>query len=420
MSSIYPVRSAAAARRASAIAALAFWGAAVWLLAVAAPPARAIPAFSRQHRLECGSCHTVIPQLTPLGEQFRSAGFRLPPELQASSRKDREPEYKAALTPDLALAERLFGRSPFSLRLSGDLRHQSTADPQTRLLWDELLLNAGAGHRRWSYFLHQHIHKGGAGGKEQYAAWLQANDVIRAGKHSASLQAGLFELELGLSPHMSRVSSLGYLPYATSIGTDGNFTLAEPQLGVQLRGQVDPTWRYAVALVTGSGLRTENNGAKDLYARLAREPAAGPALGLFAYTGRRELRSAQGSYQNDVLRVGVDGRWRPAAVSDLHLFGILVWGSDNRVFTAGRFREAASLSGSLGADYMLTRATLFHGRLEWLRTNLPDNQQDSFRPVAGIHWLPQPNFRVTLEGALSTRRRQRDDVQLFLGGMWAF
>lgn len=423
MKSVLTLSGVINAHRRRATAAVIGWVICLCLISFSAVPARAIPAFSRQHRLPCGSCHTVVPQLNSMGEQFRAVGYRLLPELQASSREareEREAEYQAGLTTDLRLAEHLFGRSPFSLRLAGDLRHQSNATPQTRSFWDELLLNAGAGNPRWSYYLHQHIHKGGKGGKEQYSAWLQANDVIRSGRHSASLQAGLFELELGLSPHTGRVSSLGYLPYATSIGTEGNFTLGEPQLGLQLRGRIEPTWRYAVAVVTGSGLQRENNGAKDVFARIAREPAEGPALGLFAYTGRRELRGTQRSYQNDVLRLGIDGRWRPANNPDLQLIGILTWGSDDRVFTSGGFRDAASVAGLLGTDYMLSRSVLFHGRLEWLRTNLPEGQQDLLRPIAGIHWLSQSNFRVTLEGAFTDRRRQADDIQWFLGGMWAF
>ena len=33
--------------------------------------AQAIPAFTRQHKTECFTCHTVFPELTEQGENFR-------------------------------------------------------------------------------------------------------------------------------------------------------------------------------------------------------------------------------------------------------------------------------------------------------------------------------------------------------------
>jgi hypothetical protein len=395
----------------------------MWLSAVSAPPARAIPAFARQHRLQCANCHTVVPQLNPFGEQFRDAGYRPPLALEKISPEQREAAYHAGLTPDLRMSERLFGRSPFSLKLTGDLRHRSREDPPTRLFWDELLLNAGGRHQRWSYYLHQHLHKGGRGGEEEYAAWIRANDLIRSPRHSASLQAGLFELAFGLSPHITRVSSLAYLPYDVSIGVPDNFRLGEPELGIQLRGQLPPAWQYAAAVVTGSGLRGENNGAKDLFLRVERAVPNRPAIGLFTYLGRRELRHLEQPYQNRVRRLGLESRWRPPAKEKrpgLHLFGILVWGTDDRVFAADRFRDVRSFAGSLGVDVTPGPKTVLQGRLEWLGTNLPNGEQDRLRLVAGFHRSIQPSLRVTLEGAFTHQRRERDGVELFLAGLWSF
>src|SRR6266704_2845928 len=35
----------------------------------------AIPAFSRQHKTECTTCHTIYPELNEYGESFRKNGF---------------------------------------------------------------------------------------------------------------------------------------------------------------------------------------------------------------------------------------------------------------------------------------------------------------------------------------------------------
>ena len=40
-------------------------------------PAQAVPSFARQTGFECAQCHTVFPQLTPLGRQFKLGGYTM-------------------------------------------------------------------------------------------------------------------------------------------------------------------------------------------------------------------------------------------------------------------------------------------------------------------------------------------------------
>lgn len=46
-------------------------------LATFSPPARAIPSFARQSGQPCVSCHTVFPELTAFGRQFKLRGYTL-------------------------------------------------------------------------------------------------------------------------------------------------------------------------------------------------------------------------------------------------------------------------------------------------------------------------------------------------------
>jgi hypothetical protein len=41
-------------------------------------PAKAVPAFARQHDLQCNACHTRPPRLNRFGEQFHMMGFQIP------------------------------------------------------------------------------------------------------------------------------------------------------------------------------------------------------------------------------------------------------------------------------------------------------------------------------------------------------
>src|SRR5574340_648249 len=44
---------------------------------LAAPRAHAVASFARQTNLPCSSCHTTIPELTPLGRLFKLNGYTM-------------------------------------------------------------------------------------------------------------------------------------------------------------------------------------------------------------------------------------------------------------------------------------------------------------------------------------------------------
>ncbi|HLW25426.1 MAG TPA: hypothetical protein VKT22_13805 [Steroidobacteraceae bacterium] len=46
-------------------------GAFLLLAGLAAPPAHAVPSFARQTGMACSACHTVFPELTPFGREFK-------------------------------------------------------------------------------------------------------------------------------------------------------------------------------------------------------------------------------------------------------------------------------------------------------------------------------------------------------------
>ena len=48
---------------------LCFW------LSFSLNQAQAVPSFARQTGLECNSCHTMFPELTPVGRNFKLNGF---------------------------------------------------------------------------------------------------------------------------------------------------------------------------------------------------------------------------------------------------------------------------------------------------------------------------------------------------------
>jgi hypothetical protein len=50
--------------------------------------AEAIPAFSRQTGKPCSTCHSVVPKLNQIGQNFRANGFRFPEDKERKAVQD--------------------------------------------------------------------------------------------------------------------------------------------------------------------------------------------------------------------------------------------------------------------------------------------------------------------------------------------
>src|SRR4051794_5085706 len=94
-------------------------------------PAGAIPVFAHRFDLTCQACHTVVPNLTPFGEEFRANGYRI-----------------GTLKPRPVF--------PIAIKLQGEYS-SAPADPAAPLpkfILDEIeLLSAGAIGARGAYFV---------------------------------------------------------------------------------------------------------------------------------------------------------------------------------------------------------------------------------------------------------------------------
>ena len=81
----------------------------------------AIPAFSRQHKTECTTCHTIYPELNEYGEAFRKNGYVWIGKHAAETDK-RMPEEVRGGGDDAEQLERLKGQAAVASRQGGDDR----------------------------------------------------------------------------------------------------------------------------------------------------------------------------------------------------------------------------------------------------------------------------------------------------------
>src|SRR5271166_6678212 len=71
------VRASLAVGRSATAGALLAAPLAAFLFTLGARPAEALPAYARQTGLDCATCHTVFPELTPFGRRFKIGGYTL-------------------------------------------------------------------------------------------------------------------------------------------------------------------------------------------------------------------------------------------------------------------------------------------------------------------------------------------------------
>jgi len=395
------------------------------LIAALAPsPARAIPVFARIYDKPCGACHTVFPQLNPDGERFRANGLHgLAPVIRPLR---AAPELELPGTLPLAVAASAGGdfikvdvpgqRAPVSKRFN--LEYVSVLaggelGPHLAFLGDyaPLFTNPRTGEETTN--------------TRAGIAFLQAHDERWGWLGNARL--GLFELPLGTSPRVHRLSVQGYLTYSVDAfsllgrspparasydggaeSTAGSgatrpqetLSLSSTQLGVELSGlRESDGLSLSAGAVAGSNNREDQNDAKDVFLRLGRNFGY-HRVGFFAYYSPDLLD--RGSPEDSALRFGPDVT---LYFRRLEIVGQLLAGRDAN---PTGLHEPMWWAGGFGeVDYRITPRLVALGRLEHVGMPTFDDRADGgtthvrrsiYEATGGAQWLLEENVKLLVEG----------------------
>lgn len=245
--------------RTLAVAALGF--AAALGLACAPRPAQAIPIFAQRYNLQCGACHSVLPELNQFGNQFRNRGYRL----------DGAPKHGTTV---VALREQI-GYTP------------TPTDGTTRKTVPAGAALGAFEVGRIEAFVHESL------GSEGSSASLFLGYLAYRDAHTGVLyRAGLVELPLVHSPAQRNDTLTTYGYEGTLVGLN-DLTLATPRWALEAERSVG-TARLAATLAFGNATGSAYGGKPVETGRS--EAFAAPELGVFA-------RFPIG----DDLQLGVDG-----------------------------------------------------------------------------------------------------------------
>jgi hypothetical protein len=224
-------------------------------------PAQAIPIFAQRYNLQCGACHSVLPELNQFGNEFRNRGYRL----------DGVPRHGTTI---VALREQV-GYTP------------TPTDGTTRKTVPAGALLGAVEIGHVEAFMHETL------GSEGSTASLFLGYLAYFNPRSGVLyRAGLVELPLAHSPAQRNDTLTTYGYEGTLVGLN-DLTLATPRWAVEAeqnvgRARVAATMSFANATGSAYGGKPVSTGRTESF--------SAPELGFFARV----------PVVTDDVRVGVD------------------------------------------------------------------------------------------------------------------
>ncbi len=381
--------------------------------AVTTTSADAIPLFARIYDKPCATCHTVFPQLNPAGEDFRAHGFHgLPPVVK----------------PLRAGPVDVPGTIPLALYLTTgeDVTHTEPHATRSDFNLDYLSLLSGGELGEHLAFLvdYELVETEPETGKidvnslpEQ--AYLQAHAEPLG--WLANLRLGWFELPLGVSPRVHRLSAQPYLTYElracdllgrapAGVRCDNVAVVGESQIGAELGARdLASGFGWAVGVANGSNNRLDATASRQFYVRLAEQIGLHKA-GLFLLYAP----DLYGRGDDRTLRVGPDLDWYSRRARVLAQF-LANHESNPTDSDVGLWYYGTFVEG----EYRLTTRLLALARGEYTWAPRFDDTHDggdirvrrqTWAVTGGAQWLLFENLKLVAEGTYGENRESVGDV----------
>ena len=360
-------------------ATVAFIGGAVLAagMALAPPPAGAIPAFARKYGLRCTACHEAWPKLNDFGRAFRDNGY------QILTGKDDT----VTATP---------GYWPVSIRITphyefDEITNQSTDQGVKNLRTGGIagvgmdLLTAGTLFKDVSFLV---VPTGFApdGAVTIESAWVRFDNLF--GSSWLNLKVGKHEVDLPASAHRPwNLSSTGYLIYGFhASGSMSAYDMGTNQRGIEYTGHD----RGSLNRLSVSVFNVEDSpGSRNVfdtpgvYVHATHEwqfdstSVSAAKLGVFgsyttwpttSFTLDGQPIPGTGGNLEPSSKYGLEGHvWFGPPATPVHLILAYAHGQDNAALIPGAIRNGTYNGGFLEVGYSLNLKNLFFGRIDLCR-----------------------------------------------------
>lgn len=379
--------------------------------------ASAIPAFSRQHKTECSTCHTIYPELNEFGDAFLKNGYVYP----AGAQTKKEGTARQEKIEGLWLAG-IPEQLPVSFTATIDAAYNREATDTIDLSSRAVRLHAGGAFRdAVGFFLTYNAYAQGVQSgtsltptnastniNEMYAVWRQALGT------PVNLKIGRMEPKTSLWKRSNRVILVpSYASTTYNLGAGSSqFSLDTPQDALELNSVVGNRLFAAAGVVDSKG-----QDRNDFYGHLSykiggtdlkgHEPEVDlehdsvwdyltVTLGAFGYSGRDSILTVGGVAQNTNKFYRAGGEI-DLLYKRLHIKGSGTFGADDN----------PTFAVAVPADQLKTHAYAFEGEymfgapvdtIALFRYEYQENAQGGTRRyIPAIAYAPIQNTRVALQ-----------------------
>ena len=378
--------------------------------------ASAIPAFSRQHKTECSTCHTIYPELNEFGDAFLKNGYVYPAEAKgkkpAVARQEKNEGLWLAGIPE---------QVPISFTATLDAAYNNDATDKLDLSARSLRLQAGGAFRDAVGFFATY---------NAYAQGLQSGTSLTPSNASTNInemyvvlrkalgtpvnvKVGRMEPKTSLWKKSDKVILVpSYASTTYNLGAHSSqFSLDTPQDAIELNSVLVDRLFVAAGVVDSKA-----QGRNDVYGHVSykfggtdlngREPDIDldsdsvwdyltVTVGGYGYSGRDADVTVTGVAQNTnrFYRAGGDF---DLLYKRLHLRGSGVFGSDdNPAFSATPVETLKTHAYAFEGEYMFGAPV---SAVAAFRYEYQENAQGSTRRyIPAVAYAPIQNTKLSLE-----------------------
>ena len=349
--------------------------------------ALAIPAFSRQHKTECSTCHTIYPELNEFGDAFLKNSYVWPRKenIAAAAGPAAEAGEKGTLS-EWARISGLPEQIPISFTATADIAYDDEAydgnkfDLSTR----SLMLHAGGAFRdKAGFFATYNLYaqgqqRGQVSGSPSNSANSppnnapDINELFLIWRHALdtpiNLKVGRFEPKLSLWKRSNRVITVPSYASTTYLVGHSPFSVDAPQDGIELSALLGNRLLVAGGMVDRNG-QDQTDGYGHVSYKIAGTDFKGEepevdlendsvwdyltiTLGAFGYWGRNGQFDNFGIAQNlnDIRRAGAE---MDILYKRLHLKGGGTFGRDSNPMFANTAVSHDSHAYAFEGEYYL-------------------------------------------------------------------
>ncbi len=300
-----------------------------------------IPAFARQYRLSCQTCHSPAPRLKAFGDEFAGNGFILSDQENPRYYVETGDEF-LSLIRDIPIA--------FRFDLNGSYNTPRNEKNDFAAPYILKILSGGPITDNISYYFYFFLaERGEVSGIED--AYIMFNDIFGI---DLDIYLGQFQISDPLFKRELRLTFEDYQIYKTRIGlSKGNLTYDR---GLMLTLGLDTSTDIMFEIVNGNGIGQadlnrffDDDKNKNLLLRVSQDVADFLRIGAFGYWGRQEVNINNLGVTSEMIYYGPDLTFSINDIVELNLQYLMRRDNDvlidvdkppiSKVITHGGFAE---------------------------------------------------------------------------------